>query len=277
MDTSKPAHGHQWIKRTTLQAALSAAAWLLFESMALAQPPTSETDQSATLLPGTYCVSASAGLWGHGVRQIPVDRSGKVTKLHDLTTFYPAALSLADAQPVSVTAGQEQPDIDIRMQRGPTLSVKGTIAGGTGSLSKYSVTSGFQDGWGATSVVGTILPSGEFTFPELPPGKHELRLLEEGTSGQHVVGKTEVNLTDEDLTGVVIAAFKPAKVRMRVVIEGEEDRPLTAGTVSLMPSAGSKYSDIELLQDQPGAVHIPSMVFRQAAILHGSTMHATAI
>ena len=61
---------------------------------------TSKTDQSGayffgSLAPGTYYVAADPGNWGNSVRQIPVDSSGKTTKLHDLITFYPTALSLA--------------------------------------------------------------------------------------------------------------------------------------------------------------------------------------
>ena len=47
-------------------------------------------------------------------------------------------------------------------------------------------------------------------------------LNETAASGPRLVGQTEVNLTDEDLTGIVIIPFKPAEVRVRVVIKGEE-------------------------------------------------------
>lgn len=76
------------------------------------------------LPPGTYYVAASnAGSWRYAARRVPVDSSGNVTKVHDLTTFYAGALSLAEAQGVTVESGQEQSGIDIRIRRGFLLEV----------------------------------------------------------------------------------------------------------------------------------------------------------
>jgi len=74
------------------------------------------------LLPRVYYVGASAGAWGYATKQVPVDSSGKTTKLHDLTTFYPGALSLRDAQGVRVEGGADghqysnstRPDIECK-------------------------------------------------------------------------------------------------------------------------------------------------------------------
>ncbi len=214
------------------------------------------TDQSGEyrfvgLSSGTYYVSASAGAWGYSARQVPVDASGKVTKVHDLTTFYPAALSLTDAQAVIIESGQEQPGIDIRIQRGATLSVKGRVAGISGSPSKYSLRASVDDGRGWTSEAGKFLPNGDFEFAELPPGKHTLMLLDRGPNGSEVIGKTEVNLAEQDLTGVVITAFRPGQVRVRVAIEGEEDKPLTAGSVFLNPAADGTSAMNSLSQYRP--------------------------
>jgi hypothetical protein len=60
------------------------------------------------LSPATYYVSANTGGSQSAIRQILVDSSGKATKVRDLKTFYPSALSVADAQAVRVESGQEQ-------------------------------------------------------------------------------------------------------------------------------------------------------------------------
>jgi hypothetical protein len=203
------------------------------------------------LSPGTYYVSASAGTWGDATRQVPVDSSGKATKIHDLTTFYPAAVSLSDAQPVTLSNGQEQSGVDIRIQRGATLSVKGKIAGFSGSLSRYGLGATVDDGIGWTSEPATILPNGDFVVPELPPGKHTLVLMDQGLNGAQAVGKAEVNLTDADVTGIVITPFKPAQVRVRVVVEGEEDKPLTDGSVFLNPVHDNGGHVNRLMQYRP--------------------------
>jgi hypothetical protein len=147
------------------------------------------------LFPGTYFVSAEPDLSGQLVRQIAVDSSGKVTRIHDLKTFYPAALSLLEAQAVNVQSGGELADIDIRLQRGPTPSVQGSIAGLTSS-SGYKLSADSEDGLGWTSESAKILPNGDFVFEALPPGKHRLVLLKEGANGFEEAGLSEINLTD---------------------------------------------------------------------------------
>jgi hypothetical protein len=185
---------------------------------------------------GTYFVSASAGTWGSAIKQVEVDSAGKPTRLHDLKTFYPAALSLADALAVHVESGQQQAGLDIRIQRGLTLSVKGRIAASAGSLANYTVSARVDVGNGWTSEAGKILPNGDFEFAALPPGKHSVSLLINGPNGWKVVGESDVTLVDQDLVGVMIAPFKPAQVRVKVVMEGAPDEQLSVGVVSLLPA-----------------------------------------
>jgi Carboxypeptidase regulatory-like domain len=204
------------------------------------------------LPPGTYYVAASnAGSRGYAARRVPVDSSGNVTKLYDLTTFYPGALSLAEAQGVTVESGQEQSGIDIRIRRGPVLSVKGRIAAISDPAGRYTLSARVDDGAGWASEQAKILPNGDFVFPALPPGKHRLTLSHQGPNGLQMIGRAEVELTDQDVMGVVIAPFKPAQVRVRVLMEGEEDRPLTTGSVFLNQGEDPDDRRDQLMQYQP--------------------------
>ena len=190
------------------------------------------------LTPGIYYVSASGEGSAHQSQPpATVDSSGKVTKMRDLQTFYPSTPSLDEAQGVRVESGQEQAGIDIRVQSGRLLSLKGRIAGGNAAASKYFLSANANGGW-MTFETAKILPNGEFVFTDLAPGLHHLTLASNGGSGSQVIGDAEVTLTDQDVTGVVIAPFKPAELRVRVVMEGEEDKPLTAGSVFVMPARG---------------------------------------
>jgi hypothetical protein len=166
------------------------------------------------------------------VKEIPVDVEGKPSKIHELWTFYPAALSIKDAQPVKIEAGQDQSGIDVRTQRGPLLTVKGRIASPIDSISTYMVSASVGLGW--TSESAKLLPNDEFMI-ELPPGKHTIGLMEQTSSGPKQVGAAEVNLTDQDASGVVITVAKRAQIRVRAVVEGEEGRPLTNGSITLIP------------------------------------------
>jgi protocatechuate 3,4-dioxygenase beta subunit len=188
------------------------------------------------LSPGAYFLGSAPHDWGNATKQVLVDSTGKPTKLHNLTTFYPNALSITDAQALHVESGQEQSGINLRIQTGLTLSVKGRIAGTTASLSDYRLTATVDEGNGWTSESGKILPTGDFEFAELPPGRHTLGLSMQGPNGRQVVGKTEVTLVDQDLTGIIITPFKPAQVRVRVVFDEQPDKPITTGTVFLNPA-----------------------------------------
>jgi hypothetical protein len=207
------------------------------------------------LTPGTYYLSASGDdTWGLGRRRIPLDSSGKVTKVRDLKTFYPSGLSFAEAQSVTVESGQEQAGIDIRLQRGATVSVKGRIAGFGNNTQKYYVSASVEAAPEWTSEAGTMLPNGEFIFDALPPGTHRLTLLENGANGLRRAGRTDVTLSDQDVTGVVLTPMKPARVRVRVVMEGEEDKPLTTGSVVLSAAqeSGEDAGVFSAFQPQDG-------------------------
>lgn len=187
------------------------------------------------LSPGTYYISAYPETEDSRTRVILVESSGRMSRLHDLTTFYPAALSVEDAEGVRVASGQEQQGIDIRIQRGLTLSVRGRIAGvgASSSLTKYYLTASLDDGSGGTSESGTVLPNGDFVVAGLRPGENSLKLMTLGSNGPQVIGKANVTLVDQDVSGVVINPVAPAQVRVRVVMEGEEDKPVTSGHLYL--------------------------------------------
>ena len=202
------------------------------------------------LTPGTYYVSAGVGGWGESARRINVDASGNVTKVQDQRTFHPAALSIADAMSVRLESGQEQSGIDIRVQRSATLAVKGHIAGIIGSSTKYILSASIDIGLGSTGEEGEIAPNGDFVFPALPRGKHLLTLLDQGSSGLRVIGQSELELTDQDVSGVVISPYRPAEVRVRVYKEGER-QPVTAGSVFLRPTQQPYDATNGLLQYQP--------------------------
>lgn len=177
-----------------------------------------------------------------------------MTKVRELPTYFPAVLSIADAQAIHMEGGQEQSGIDIRIQRAPTLTVKGKIAGITSPASHYELSVDVPAGFGWTSEEGKVQPGGDFTFEELPPGKHILRLFERGPNGAQAIAETEITLVDQDINGVVITPFKPAEVRIRVVRDGEGDKPLTDGAVFLIPeSTGNSFNGTSQFEAQSGA------------------------
>ena len=234
----------------------------------------SQTDQTTTnstgeyyfnnLVSGAYYVSVAVSNGGYAVRQILVDEQGKKTKVHDLTTFYPSALSLAEAQAIQLESGQEQAGIDIHIQRGPTFTVKGRIVGVSGPVSGYTLSAMLSEGLGWMPGSSKVLPTGEFVFEELPPGKYQLHLFQQGGNSvysAYKVGRAEVNVAEQDVTGVVITPFKSAQVRVRVVQEGKEDQLLTVGPVFLYTAdgTGDQNSPTPQFESHNGVYLFPSV------------------
>ncbi len=204
----------------------------------------SETDSNAAgdyrfenLASGTYFVSAEADLEDMNGHQIPVDREGKATRIHELKTFYPSSLSIARAQALRLESGEELTGIDLQIQTGTLLSVKGRITGAdAASLSQYQLNATIDAGRGWSGQEGSIQPDGDFVINNLQSGDHRLSLLRPSPNGPQEVGTTDITLPDRDLTGVTMALFRPAQVRVRVVMEeGQETVPLTMGSVFLIP------------------------------------------
>lgn len=211
---------------------------------------------------GTYYVSTDPESWGRALNTIPVDRAGNPTKMRELVTYFPGTMAMDDAQPIHIEGGQEQSGIDIRIQRGPVLSVKGRIAGITNPVSKYELSGTVPMGFGWSSISAKMLPNGDFTVEGLAPGKHTLTLLENGPNGSQIIAETELVLADQDVTGVVITPFKPAELRVRVVREGDtEDTPLTAGSVFLVPLTGprNKWNNGSAYEPQNGIYSMHSV------------------
>lgn len=133
---------------------------------------------------------------------------------------------------------------------GETFSVKGHIAGLAYQPSRYSVSATVAERFGWTPESGKISPNGDFVLDNLPPGQHELRLLENGPNGQQILGQTEVFLSNQDLTNIAIVPFKSAELQVRVMREGE-DAPLTSGSVFLIPVEATKFTHYGVGAFQP--------------------------
>ncbi len=192
------------------------------------------------LAPGTYYISSDANGLQYVKHQVSVDSNGKATRLHNLTTFYPSALSLINAQKIHIDDGVNQSGINVLVQRGLTMNVKGKFEAANVS-SKYRVFASLRDGTGRGRDGGELLSNGDFEFRELSPGKYQFTVGKLETNDYQIVGRTEVNVTDQDVAEVTITPFNPAQVHVRMVMEGEEDKPFTSGLVALAPTSDNDF------------------------------------
>lgn len=138
-------------------------------------------------------------------------------------TFYPNALDLAGAGALTVDAGAEIRNLEIRMRKSPTFRVRGKIAvpaGATGVPNQLQLIS--QDSTELSLGMGKSanIEKGSFEFVGVAPGSYILRSSPNSQTGNHEDGefgwgpahfffREPIEVSDRDVDDVT-AAFKPA-------------------------------------------------------------------
>jgi protocatechuate 3,4-dioxygenase beta subunit len=186
------------------------------------------------LMPGEYIVSA-------------IHRSGPALPLPNSTdtsegfapTFYPGTINLAEAQAISVTAGDETP-VQFSMVAARLARVSGTVVDSNGrpaigailQLLTRQGTGGFGMGAGSVSTDGT------FTIAGVAPGEHSIEVRpipRPGATGGEFAS-VPIVVSGADLAGVRVVTGKGALVTGRVVFEGTSPRiPIGGGALRIFP------------------------------------------
>ena len=175
-------------------------------------------------------------------------------------TFYPSVTDYAKATDVEVTEGGEATDIDIKIGRlVSTYKVSGKIIDGeTGkpvANVRYGIYQRSSDGAGGQSSSGASSnANGEFKFNGVMPGKYSVFIQAEPNTEVRAE-PVSFEVTDHDVTGLVLKTLKAATVSGVVVIEGVEDLAAFAKggrlVVHAMPQihegdfSGSHFSMVE--------------------------------
>jgi hypothetical protein len=148
-------------------------------------------------------------------------------------TFHPNATEAAQAKIVEVTAGGEAQDVDIALADAPrSYQATGKIvdeagapvAGvgyGFGSVRGDAKTIG---AWGSEGV--TTNADGEFTIRNLMPGRYAVFAVNEFGSAptDNYSDATPFEVTDADVSGLVVKVHRGASVSGTVAVEGTTDR-----------------------------------------------------
>lgn len=161
-----------------------------------------------------------------------------------LPTYYPGALSVDQAQPITIGKGQTVTGIEIVLGEGtPTivsgvvLSKEGPPVAGSGDVNARSVGA---EGLAAFSGSGTgIRPDGTFRL-KLPPGEYvlEARAARPGARtprqpDNEQFGTARVSVGIEAIEGVSIVIGRGAAASGRVVFDGATPLPSNPGQVRL--------------------------------------------
>jgi hypothetical protein len=126
------------------------------------------------------------------------------------TTFAPSASTVARAETIRLTAGQERSDVDVHLTLTPMFRVSGVVTGPDGPMSALGLrllpadAPQFQSDLNidvATTATGS---DGRFTFLGVPPGQYEIRATR--TPRPTAVARPEVQTiiaTSGRVTGIV--------------------------------------------------------------------------
>jgi hypothetical protein len=157
-------------------------------------------------------------------------------------TFHPNATDAAQAKIVEVTAGGEARDVDIALADAPkSYQATGKIvdesgapvAGvgyGYGSVRAEAKTVG---AWGSEGV--TTNAEGEFAVRNLTPGRYAVFAVSDfgGTPMDAYSDATQFEVTDADVTGLVVKVHRGASVSGTISVEGTTDRAVLARITQL--------------------------------------------
>lgn len=182
--------------------------------------------------PGRYRVSAGVS----DDDTYPSIRTGRVAYRR---TYYPDAADAAGAEIVEVTAGGEATGINISLGRSlATFSASGRVVDGeTGQplagirfmLQRQSV-----EGPSTMPIMSASNSQGEFRIENIPPGKYSIFNAPQA-GNETRTDSAPFEVTDQDVTGLLVKTIKPATVTGVLVIEGTADK-----------AAFSKIGDLHL-------------------------------
>jgi protocatechuate 3,4-dioxygenase beta subunit len=176
--------------------------------------------------PGQYYLSATLRSFMPGESD---DRSGYSP------TYYPGTGSVAEAQRLTVAAGQTINGINMTLLPVRTSRVSGTALDSDGKpMAGAMVMAVERYGFGMMArSPGQVRPDGSFTVSGLTPGTYTLRT---GMPGFDETAIAPITVTDGDITGVQLIAEKASFIRGRVLVE-QGQTPPKASSVRLFATS----------------------------------------
>lgn len=160
-----------------------------------------------------------------------------------LTTFYPNASEIKEAQAISVSLGQEQSDISITISNRRLLKVSGLVVAKNNKLPLKNLQVTFQkitDGYEETPVYydqsrqTKTDEQGKWAFVDLPKGKYRIRAASPQSYGdsaktvrqpKFAPAVKEIEIDGENLIDVILEMSTESSISGSVTVEGDKEFP----------------------------------------------------
>lgn len=173
------------------------------------------------LTPGEYVISANVRNTGAPGFANEEARDGFSP------TFYPGTVSAAEAQALSIAAGEERA-IQFAMTAARLARISGTVVNSEGlpAAGAQLLIMTRQGNSGSSYGGGTVAADGTFTISGIAPGEHAINVRPPFRPGDFggEFASMPVSVSGSDITGVRIVTGKGATITGRVVYEGTAKR-----------------------------------------------------
>ena len=160
------------------------------------------------------------------------DRGSSVGRSGYQPGFYPNATNADQAKIVELAEGEQATNIDITMSRGqPGFAASGIIVNGETNNPLANVRVALQkmnDDRSSFTQAGTVSnQKGEFRLENIPPGKYSVLLMAQGDNELRA-DYLEFQLSDQDVSGLVVRTTRGASISGFVQVEGTNDPAILA-------------------------------------------------
>ena len=165
------------------------------------------------LPPGRYSIAA---VYRGSIGGDTDDRSGYGP------TYYPGTGNLAQAQRITIAAGQTIDSVNFTLLPVRTVKVSGIALDAQGRPLSGAfiniITRSFMAGGGGAA----IRPDGKFTISGLTPGDYALRV---NVPGNNESATLPITIADRDVSDIQLITSKPTTIRGRVVLDDSAPAP----------------------------------------------------
>ncbi|MFB3778013.1 MAG: carboxypeptidase regulatory-like domain-containing protein [Bryobacteraceae bacterium] len=194
----------------------------------------------AGLSPGRYIVVAErqAG----GMARGGPGRGGLIAaEQAPVPTYYPSTADASAALPIDVAAGQEIAGINIAMRTGSLFRIQGRVMGANpqdtaGGMRLMLMPRGNSVFRGITRGGAQVRADGSFEITRVPAGSYYIIAQNTGRQGGGgPVGKTMVDVSTSDITGLLVSLTEPLTVSGIVKVEGQQAAEPQRVNLSLTP------------------------------------------